>query len=931
MAPRVSRDAVATPRSAKNKAMGPFAVQTLATDTMSISDQISQIARIAPDSVALVSGDRRLSYGELEQRADRFAGYLAQLGVMPGDTAAICMERSFDWIIAALAIMRAGAAYVPLDTAWPDARLHFALEDSAATVLVARAALLHRLKPKAGVDPQRDAALIAAAHEFVPAPVEPESLGYVIYTSGSTGNPKGVEITHANLSHLARWHRKAFNVGHADRAGHIAGLGFDAAVWELWPNLCAGAAVCLASDAVRSSPHLIQQWLLRDRVTIAFVPSVHAASLMKMEWPADTALRLLLTGGDVLHHGPTTPLPFAVVNNYGPTECTVVATSSVLGPGPMGRPPIGHPITGATVYLLDERGEPVAHGTSGEIYIGGNGVGRGYRNLPESTARCFVPDPFSGLATARMYRTGDLGLRRPDGEIEFRGRCDRQVKIRGQRVELDEIGSVLSQHPAIDFATAMMKSAEGEKDLLVAYVLPRDRAHTPGVGELQRHLLLSLPEYMIPAVFMQLDSVPLSPNGKVDLALIDQPGNARPLEEISQSAPSTPIAKKLLAMVQDILGNKAVTLDHNFFLAGGHSLLGMQLVTRVDAMFGVELSLQQLFQAPTVGALASLIGIKLRERRLSLRAEVTDGKLFALDDQYFGNSAIRRETELMPSSSVLPAGVFALHPQGTRQKIFWLHNFLPAPLAREFGDDQPIFFVTFTAQDNALLGETPSMKDIAACMLRKILTTQPEGPYIISGRCIGSVLAYEVASQLRAAGEEVSLLLMIDAPTQPYLKSHRAWITRLRHPRFYLYRAARMLGWRRSLADLWRRTIQCSPSSIRSRFPAVENHVAHGMIVNAASDYQPAKYEGKVLLLMAKERDPLFDFLSGWKSVVPSNLHAFYVQGRHLELITSKNVREVATLIQNTLKQCSGGDGSSVDSSCRRASARMEMNAEFSP
>ena len=171
-----------------------------------------------------------------------------------------------------------------------------------------------------------------------------------------------------------------------------------------------------------------------------------------------------------------------------------------------------------------------------------------------------------------------------------------------------------------------------------------------------------------------------------------------------------------------------------------------------------------------------------------------------------------------------------------------------------------------------------------------------------------------------------------DRCTYPtYLKSHRAWITRLRHPRFYSYRAARMLGWRRSLADLWRRTIQCSPSSIRSRFPAVENHVAHGMIVNAASDYQPAKYEGKVLLLMAKERDPLFDFLSGWKSVVPSNLHAFYVQGRHLELITSKNVREVATLIQNTLKQCSGGDGSSVDSSCRRASARMEMNAEFSP
>jgi thioesterase domain-containing protein/aryl carrier-like protein len=693
---------------------------------------------------------------------------------------------------------------------------------------------------------------------------------------------------------------------------------------------------------------------MSERVTISFVPTVHAAAMMGMRWPVATALRFMLTGGDVLHQGPALPLPFDVVNNYGPTECTVVAMSSVLQPGASGAPPIGRPITGGTVYLLDERGAPVADGTMGEIYIGGDGVGRGYRNLPESTARCFVRDPFSREQGKRMYRTGDRGRRRPDGEIEFCGRSDRQVKIRGQRVELDEIGSALGRHPAIEFAAVSLKASDARESQLVAYVLPKEGVHLPGTAELQRHLRLNLPDYMIPAVFMQLNSLPLSPSAKVDPALMEQPGNTRPLEGTAEGASALPIAQKLLTMFQDILHNPAMTVDDNFFLAGGHSLLGMQLVTRLRTMFGVELAFQEIFEAPTVKSLFPLVSARLRLHRLTLIWEDLIGrKDLAPDDDFFeqgGNTrlladlqqriaaefgrnvsladlfdhpTIRCQAELIQrgvtNPPVLPPGLFVLHPQGTRQNIFWLHN-LPVPLARELGDDQPFFFVTFTARDITLLGETPSMKDMAACMLRKILATQPKGPYIISGRCIGSVLAYEVASQLRAAGEEVSLLLMIDAPIQSYLKSSRGLITRLKHPRFYLYRAARVVGWRATLAHLYRRAIQYSPRSIRSRFPAIEGDVAHRMIENAASDYQPAKYEGKVLLLLAKERDPLFDFLSGWKSVV-SNLHAFYVRGRHRELITSNNVREVANLIQSNLKQSSAADGSSFDGSFWRDSA----------
>jgi amino acid adenylation domain-containing protein len=918
-------------------------MQRLMYDVLPVPEQISAIAQLFPDSVALSYGDQQLKYGELVQRVDRFAAYIAQLGVGPGSTAAICMERSFDWIVAALGIMRAGAAYVPLDNAWPDSRLSFALDDSNATVMVAKSALLDRLDTRiCGVDPGRDADRIAAVPELVPAPVDPESLAYVIYTSGSTGTPKGVEITHANLSHLVQWHRNAFNMTARDRASHLAGLGFDAAVWELWPNLCAGAAISLAPDTVRSSPHLLQQWLLSERVTISFVPTVHAAALMSMDWPAATALRVMLTGGDVLHQGPARPLPFEVINNYGPTECTVVATSSVLQVGQMGRPAIGRPIAGASVYLLDECGANVADGAIGEIYIGGEGVGQGYRNLPESTARCFVRDPFSGEQGNRMYRTGDYGRRRPDGEIEFCGRSDRQVKIRGQRVELDEIASALSRHPAIEFAAVNFKPSEAGDNQLVAYVLPKESVHLPGAAELQKHLQLKLPNYMIPAVFMQLNSLPLSPSAKVDPALMEQPGNTHPLEGTAESAAALPIAQKLLTMFQDILRNPEMTEDDNFFLTGGHSLLGMQLVTRLHTMFGVELTFQEIFEAPTVKSLAPLVSAKSREHRLTLIWEDLLGrKKLALDDDFFeqgGNTrlladlqqrivaefgrnvsfadlfdhpTIRRHAELiqrgMTNPPLLPPGVLVLHPHGTRQNIFWLHT-LPVRLAKELGSDQPFFFVTFTATDIAVLGERPAMKDVAAYVLRKILATQPKGPYIIGGACVGSVLAYEVASQLRAAGEVVSFLLLLDAPTQPYLKSSRALTTRLKHPRFYLYRAARVVGWRNSLANLYGRTIQSFPGSIRSRFPAIENNVAHRMLEKAAFDYQPAKYEGKVLLLLAKERDPIFDFLPGWKSLVRKDLEVFYVHGRHRDMVTSKNVREVANLIENNLKEFSAVD-----------------------
>ena len=908
-------------------------MQTLTRDVRPVTEQISELRDSSPHSIALSCGDQQLNYRELGRRADHFAGHLTDLGIVSGDTVAICMERSVDWIVAALGIMRAGAAYVPLDSAWPDSRLRFAVNESGAAALVARAALLDRLEVKArGIDPCRDAAAIAAAPEAPSRSVSPESLAYVIYTSGSSGVPKGVEITHANLSHLIRWHRDAFHVTRQDRASHLAGLGFDASVWEIWPHLYAGATLCLADEATRSSAEFIQKWLIRERVTIAFVPTVYAAPMMAMDWPATTALRLLLTGGDALGRIPSLPLPFAVVNNYGPTECTVVATSCWLKPG-CKVAPIGRPITGTSIYLLNEQGEPVPEGTVGEIYIGGSGVGRGYRNLPDLTERSFLPDPFAGVPGARMYRTGDRGILRPDGEIEFQGRLDRQTKIRGQRVELDEIANILYRHPSIEFATALARVSESGENQLVAYVLPTKSASVPTTRELQKHLRRSLPDYMVPTRFVRLNALPLSGNGKLDLTMLAWPTDANLLPGTPAKAPVSQIEEKLLTMVQSVLKNDAVVAEDNFFLAGGHSLLGMQLVIRVREAFGVDLSPQQLIEAPTVERMALLVGTMLNEQRLAvIWTELLGRKQVKPDDNFFDlgghpvlvdtlqqriaadfgrhititelfqNPTLRRQAELtqgiVRDKPGMPPGVLELQRNGTRNNIFWVH-YLNINLAKVLGADQPFLFVLLTAEDFAALGETPTLQSVAACLLRKIRAMQSEGPYIIGGFCAGGILAYEIASQLRAAGQEVSLLVLLDAPNPAYLELSESLTPRLKYLPYAVRRGAR-LGLRISLVYLRERLhkhLARTSKTVRS-----EKRVAREILNAAVLAYRPQRYEGKVLLLLASDRPPHLNLLPGWLAVVPGNLHTQYVDAHRRNLLDPENAQTVADAIVSHLK-----------------------------
>jgi amino acid adenylation domain-containing protein len=563
-----------------------------------------------PDAIALTDGESSLTYGELDGRAVQLARHLRSLGVGNDVLVGICLPRSFEMAVAALAVWKAGGAYVPMDPAYPADRLKFMLSDAQAPVLLTEssyAGRLGRLKQKI-VDP-RSFECNGRTGEPAAGGVEPSQLAYVIYTSGSTGTPKGVEITHAGLANLVGWHQSAFAVTAADRASHVAGLGFDAAVWELWPYLANGASVHLADDAIRSSAELLKDWLVARRITISFVPTPIAERLITSDWPSDAQLRILLTGGDALHHYPSGDLPFVVINNYGPTECTVVATSGQVLPADQSGvlPSIGRPIENTQIYLLDEGLNPAPDGQTGEIHIGGASLARGYHKRPDLTAEKFVPNPFSAEPDARLYKTGDLARWLPDGSLEFVGRVDDQIKIRGYRIEPNEIVSALSRRAEIrDCMVVAREDTPGDKRL-VAYVVLADSA-CPAHAELSEFLRGSLPEYMLPAAYVRMDELPLTLNGKIDRTTLPAPdaGNTLPQEAVSEG-PQTPTEQRLVEILTGLLKVENIGRTDNFFMLGGHSLLGAQLIAQIRNIFGVEMSLRSLFDSPEVATLSAEI------------------------------------------------------------------------------------------------------------------------------------------------------------------------------------------------------------------------------------------------------------------------------------------------------------------------------------
>ena len=507
-----------------------------------------------------------------------------------------------------LAIWQAGGAVLALDPEWPLERLQFLLDESCASFALTTDALAPTLSEEnriaLAIDAHARCGEVAQPLRAV-VPLQPGALAYVVYTSGSTGEPKGVEITHQNLAHLIEWHQTAFALSRTDRVSHVAGLGFDASFWEVWPALCAGASVILAEEQARTSPVLLQRWLLEHGITVAFVPTVLAEIMVAADWPADIALRLLLTGGEALHQRPRPGLPFLFVNNYGPSECTVVATSGTIDPGGDELPHIGRAIEGTSIHILNSAGDPVIDGDIGEIFIGGAGVGRGYRNRAALTQERFLPDRFDPMWNGQLYRTGDFARRLPDGRIVFLGRADAQEQIRGSRVEPVEVAAMLTRHVMVRWC-AVIGDGHAQSRRLVAYVLP-EVGTEPLSETLHEFLEMLLPKSMVPSVFVLIEQVPLSENGKFDPDALPPLATATPLKRRGFRAPTTPAQARLASIISEALGGATVGADDNFFLLGGHSLLGMQVILRAQDAFRVQLSLRDLFQAPTVAGLAERV------------------------------------------------------------------------------------------------------------------------------------------------------------------------------------------------------------------------------------------------------------------------------------------------------------------------------------
>jgi amino acid adenylation domain-containing protein len=600
-----------------------------------------------PDAVALVYGEDTLTYDKLNTRANQLAHHLRKRGVGPEVLVGICVERSIEMIVGLLGILKAGGAYVPLDPAYPKERLAFILQDTAVPVLLTQQRLLEAL-PECGakvicLDSNWEIIAQEKTDNLV-SEATAENLAYVIYTSGSTGKPKGVLVSHGNVMRLMKATEPWYNFDQEDVWTLFHSYAFDFSVWEIWGVLLYGARLVIVPYDVSRSPKDFYNLLVNERVTVlnqtpsAFYQLIQAEETL---FPKnDLALRLIIFGGEALElqslkpwfkrHGDQNP---QLVNMYGITETTVHVTYRPItnedvqsGQGSV----IGERIPDLQLYVLDGNLQPVPIGVAGELFVGGAGLARGYHNRPELTVERFIPNPYSNKPGARLYKTGDVARYLPNGDLEYLGRADQQVQIRGFRVELGEIEVVLAEYPGVNMAVVMAREDRPGDKRLVAYVVASHEP-TPTFGELRSFLKEKLPDYMIPSGFVYLDTLPLTPNGKVDRRALPAPDLERFRLETKFVAPRTPVEKVLAEIWSKVLGLERVGVHDNFFELGGHSLLATQVVARVNQTFEVELPLRVFFEKPTVAGLTE--GLESYETvpgRASAIAKISE-KIDAMD------------------------------------------------------------------------------------------------------------------------------------------------------------------------------------------------------------------------------------------------------------------------------------------------------------
>lgn len=680
-----------------------------------------------PDAIAVVYEEQQLTYQELNQCARQLGHVLRKLGVGPEMLVGVCMERSCEMIIALLAILKAGGAYVPLDPGYPKERLAFLVADAQLSLLLTQRRLVSLLPEQTAQRLYLDEdwhSEIANRSAPPEQPVTPSNLAYVIYTSGTTGKPKGVMISHAGVVSLAIAQARIFGMQPGDRILQFASLNFDASIWEIVMALAAGATLCLVAQETQLSGSAFLDLLQKERITSATLTPSVLEVLPASDLPA---LQTLIAAGEAC--------PAELVkkwgserrffNAYGPTETTVCASAALCQPDGM-RPSIGKPIANMQMYILDSSWRLLPVGVPGELYIGGAGIARGYLRNPSLTAERLLPHPFSSEPGMRLYKTGDLARYLADGSLEFVGRNDHQVKIRGHRIELREIEAVLEMHPAIREAIVLVREEKQADRCLVAFVVPQ-QDQRPSMEELRVFLQERLPNYMLPATLLTLDVLPLTPHGKLDhLALLAQ--SHLPLQtQHTFVSPRDTIERQLTQVWEELLATRPVGIRDNFFVCGGHSLLALRLLNTIQKLFQQQLELSFLLQNATIEAIAQ---------------------------------RIRQGYSYQP-----PSPLVSIHPFGTRRALFCVHAGSGNPirfynLARYLGEDQPLYGL----QDPDIYEKDFPHRTIEAIATRyidAIRAIQPHGPYFLCGYSFGSIVAFEMARQLQQQ-EQVAFLGLLD-------------------------------------------------------------------------------------------------------------------------------------------------------------------------
>jgi amino acid adenylation domain-containing protein len=724
-----------------------------------------------PDAVAVEQGDRSIGYAELDAWAGRIAHLLHEKGIGSGDIVALALDRSIEAAAGMLGVLKAGAAFLPLDTSHPAERINFVVDDAGArAVLVYESgASEHRFADRERIDIAQPV-LDPSISEPVGS-VDPSEAAYVIYTSGSTGRPKGVKVSRGALANLADWYGRAFDIGPTDRCSQVAGAAFDASLFEWWGALTHGALVRIADDATRASPSTLVRWIDEHAITHVFAPTSIGQLLMVESWPKGMSLRVLLVGGDRLGSAPPAGLPFTVYNAYGPTEATVVTTCGPVAPatGDGLAPHIGKPIQGVEIRVLDAAGNPVPVGIVGELYVGGAGLADGYLNRPELTESAFIVDPEDPSGRKRLYRTGDRVRFRRDRNLEFVGRQDDQVKLRGYRIELGEIQAVLEGLDGVRQACVVMREDVPGDRRLVGYVVPGEDSAEANADTWLAALRSRLPQYMVPASVVSLMEMPLNRNGKIDLKALPAPLAEHFGAENETVPPGDFVEKELVAIWEDILDYSPASLHHNFFKYGGHSLNALSLRSVIESRLGVSIELFELFDNGTIQHLAHHVRSLRAARGLvveePLKRKGASRSRSGWFTRWFGR-LFRPSAERRLPYRVDPADLLKeLSRDGTGCPLFLVQAatggvLCYADLVGSLKGDRPIHGLNAPGE---LLAEQISVEGMAELYIQAIRKVQPVGPYTLGGWSLGGVMAYEIACKLTEAGDRVELLALLDS------------------------------------------------------------------------------------------------------------------------------------------------------------------------